>query len=150
MPRRPSTKEQRKNAPTKDMLRVSFCEALARCANVSRACLEANLPRMTAYQWRARDEEFARMWDEALERGTDALEDEAIRRAHEGTLKPVYQGGKKVGDVREFSDTLMIFMLKARRPDRFKDRAVVEHDIGDNLAARLDAARAKRLDPPKS
>src|SRR5574337_1699712 len=71
--------------------------------------------------------DFSAAWDAALELGTDSLEDEAVRRAHEGTLKPVYQGGKKVGTIREYSDTLLIFMLKARRPERFKERLAAEH-----------------------
>jgi hypothetical protein len=112
---------------TEEKLREAFIEALAATANVSAACKNAGLPRRTAYDWKNADPRFAQAWEAALELGTDALEDEAIRRAHEGTLKPIYQGGKKVGTVREYSDTLMIFMLKARRPERFKDRVAAEH-----------------------
>lgn len=54
------------------------------------------------------------------------MEDEAFRRAVNGTEKPVYQGKELVGHVREYSDTLMIFMLKARRPEKFKDRVASE------------------------
>lgn len=61
-----------------------------------------------------------------MDLGTDALEDEAVRRAHEGVLKPVFQQGKEVGHVREYSDALMVTMLKARRPEKFKDRVASE------------------------
>lgn len=88
-----------------------------------RSCEMAGLPRSTVYDWRHADQAFAQAWDAALELGTDALEDEAVRRAYHGTDKPVYQGGKQVGTVREFSDTLLIFMLKARRPEKFKERS---------------------------
>lgn len=121
-----------------------FLEALGNTANVTRACKVARFGRTAVYGWRAADQEFARAWDAALALGTDALEDEAVRRAHEGTLKPVYQGGKKVGVIREYSDTLLIFLLKGRRPEKYKDRAIVEHDVTDRLAERLEAA-AKRL-----
>ena len=123
--------------------RKNFLEALGTTASVTRSCKLARLPRQTAYDWREADADFAKAWDDARERGTDALEDEAVRRAHEGTLRPVFQGGKKVGTVRDYSDTLLIFTLKALRPDKFKDRAVVEHDMTDRLAERLDAARKK-------
>lgn len=123
--------------------RAAFLEALGKTASVTRACKVVRLGRTAIYDWRNADEDFAKAWDTAVERGTDALEDEAVRRAHEGTLKPVYQGGKKVGTIREYSDTLLIFTLKARRPEKYKDRAVVEHDMTDRLAERLEAARKK-------
>jgi hypothetical protein len=112
---------------------------------VTRSCKIAEVGRTTAYLWRNSDNDFAKAWDAALERGTDALEDEAVRRGHEGTEKPVYQGGKLVGTVREYSDTMLTIMLKARRPDRFKDRAVVvEHDVVGKLAERLEQMRKRR------
>jgi hypothetical protein len=48
------------------------------------------------------------------------LEDEAVRRAYEGVERPVFQGGKQVGVVREYSDTLLIFLLKALRPEKYR------------------------------
>jgi hypothetical protein len=71
-----------------------------------------------------------------VERGTDALEDEALLRPLEGTLKPVYQGGKKAGTVREFSDTLLIFMLKAPRPRRLPTRWKHANSSATNLSTR--------------
>lgn len=102
--------------------RAAFLQALSETASITKACEISKLPRRTVYNWREADPHFAEAWDEALELGTDALEDEAIRRALHGTDKPVYQGGKRVGAVREFSDTLLIFMLKAKRPEKYKER----------------------------
>ena len=107
----------------------AFLDALAESANVTWACKAAKIPRRTAYEWREADPKFAKAWEEAVDLGTDALEDEAIRRGHAGVDKPVYQGGEKVGVVREYSDTLLIFMLKARRPEKFKERAQIDHKI---------------------
>lgn len=118
---------QARTLRTEEKRREEFLEALSHTANITAACAKAKLPRRTAYQWRAAMPDFSAAWDAALELGTDSLEDEAVRRAHEGTLKPVYQGGKKVGTIREYSDTLLIFMLKARRPERFKERLAAEH-----------------------
>jgi hypothetical protein len=66
------------------------------------------MARTTVYEWREADQDFAASWDEAIESGTDALEDEAIKRAKAG------------------SDTLMIFLLKARRPNKYKERTHTE------------------------
>lgn len=54
------------------------------------------------------------------------MEAEAWRRGKTGVLKPVYQGGKKVGSVREYSDTLLIFMLKGTRPEKYRDRQQID------------------------
>jgi hypothetical protein len=40
---------------------------------------------------------------------------------------------------------LLLALLKARRPEKFKERAVVEHDVADGLADRLEAARQRAL-----
>jgi hypothetical protein len=110
-------------APTTAADQDRFIEFLEETANVSEACKRAKIARALAYKWRGEDEAFAARWEAAVDRGTDALEDEAVRRAHVGYDKPVYQGGKAVGTIREYSDTLLMFMLKARRPERFKDRS---------------------------
>jgi hypothetical protein len=73
------------------------------------------MTRSSAYLWRERDEDFRKAWDEAVEEGTDLLEDEAKRRAVEGSIKPILYKGRIVTFVREQSDTLLIFLLKARR-----------------------------------
>jgi hypothetical protein len=50
------------------------------------------------------------------------LEDEAVRRAYKGTLRPQAIGGGKVMMVTEFSDQLLMFLLKCRNPKVFGDR----------------------------
>lgn len=57
----------------------------------------------------------------ALDIGADSLEDEAVRRARDGYDKPVYQQGQCVGQVRKYSDTLMVFLLKGARPKKYRD-----------------------------
>jgi hypothetical protein len=59
---------------------------------------------------------------DAIDEGTDVLEDEVFRRAREGVEKPVFYEGVECGTVRVYSDTLAIFLLKGRRPDKFKER----------------------------
>lgn len=103
-----------------------FLAALARGVSVGGAASEAGLSRSTAYDWRAADADFAARWDAALEEGTDALEDEARRRALLGVETPVHYGGKAVGEIRKFSDALLMFLLRARRPETYRERATTE------------------------
>ena len=105
--------------------RKAFLTALATGASVSAACCAAKFGRRRAYDWRDADEAFAAEWEDALEAGTDLMEDEMRRRAVEGVDEPRFHDGEICGYVRKYSDTLLIFMLKARRPDKYKERGEV-------------------------
>lgn len=94
--------------------------------NVTKACEIAGIGRSAAYEWREADPEFALEWESAIEAGTDELEEEARRRAFQGVNKPVFYKGEKCGFVKEYSDTLLIFLLKGRRPERYRERFDVE------------------------
>ncbi len=102
-----------------------FLEALTEIPNVARAARLAEVDRTTAYKARAVDPEFAEAWDHALGVSVDALEAEAFRRAKDGTLKPVFHMGQACGAIREYSDTLAIFLLKAHKPE-YRERQAVE------------------------
>src|SRR5690606_15500082 len=99
---------------------------LVNLANVTRSARRAKIARQTVYDWLESDKEFKGRFDKAVKIGLGVLEDEATRRAVEGVLKPVYQKGKKVGTVREYSDTLLIVLLKAQAPEKYKDRVANE------------------------
>lgn len=107
--------------------RAKFLAVLSKGGSITAAAAKAGMSRRGCYDWRDNDAAFAQAWEDAYEEGSDRLEDEAMRRARDGTLKPVYQQGKMVGKVREYSDHLMNTMLKARRPERFKERVAAEH-----------------------
>ncbi len=98
-----------------------FLTKLAETGNVSTSCRAAKIERSTAYRLRWSDETFKTAWDEALDIATGLLEDEAWRRAEQGWLEPVFQKGDKVGEVRKFSDTLLIFLLKAHNPKKYRE-----------------------------
>jgi hypothetical protein len=85
---------------------------LAQGYSVAAACRAEKIGRTADDGWRQADPAFAARADAAIEEGTDRLEDEARRRA---TLK---DGA---------SDTLLIFLLKARRPETYRERHAIEH-----------------------
>ena len=88
------------------------------CASVTKACEIADICRDTFYRWLREDADFKKAYQAAREQAIEALEDEATRRAYEGVERPVYQDGKQVGMIREYSDTLLIFLLKAHRQQK--------------------------------
>lgn len=107
--------------------KATFLKSLARSGVVSTACKKAKIGRTTAYKTREEDVAFAAAWDAALDEAIEGMEEEVYRRGVTGVLKPVYQGGKKVGTIREHSDTLLMFRLKAERPDKYRERQEIEH-----------------------
>lgn len=99
-----------------------FLESLRDCGNVALAARFCHIGRRTVYAWRKEDTDFAKAWDEAMEDAVELMEAEARRRALNGVDEPVYQGGRLVGQTRRYSDTLLIFLLKGARPERYRDR----------------------------
>lgn len=129
-----------------------FLGELRKGLTVSGAAKVIKVVRQTCYEHRANSPEFATAWDEAIEEGTDYLEDEARRRAAKGTLKPVFYKGEKCGTIREYSDTLLIFLLKARRPEKFSERIRQEHSGPDggpipveDVSTLTDEQRSQRI-----
>lgn len=129
MARRPTTRPHRPKTIRTPKRGEGFLKALRSGKSVTAACRIGRIARTAAYEWRKGDEAFAKAWDEAIEEGTDGLEDSAHTRA------------------KKSSDTLMIFLLKARRPDKFKERVLNEHTGKDGGAIEVtgDVDRARAL-----
>jgi hypothetical protein len=105
--------------------REKFLTVYARLGNVTAACKQSGVGRSTVYQWTEQDDQFAAAFREAGIKATEVLEAEAWRRAKDGVAEPVFQGGKQVGVVQRYSDQLLMFMLRARAPERYRDNVTV-------------------------
>ena len=97
---------------------------LANGATYAAAAAAVGAHRRTIIKWPDRDEEFAERWNDAVEHGVDRLEEEAIRRAVDGVDRPVFFQGKIVGYTKEYSDTLLKFLLEAKRPAVYRARNI--------------------------
>jgi hemerythrin superfamily protein len=80
-----------------------FLATLRNTANVRASCQAAKIDRRTAYRNREENADFRAAWDEAIEDACDQLEASAWLRA------------------KGSSDTLMIFLLKAHRPAKYRE-----------------------------
>lgn len=110
----------------------AFLAAYNRLASVSLAAKVAKIARRSHYYW-LDTREYVDARDEAVDR----LEMEARRRGVDGVEAPIYYGGEpvyenkldpKTGEVaiklatrRKYSDTLLMFLLKAARPEKYRD-----------------------------
>ncbi len=114
----------------------AFLEALKLTGNITAACRAASVARSWAYDCYAQNQPFAALWDEAIEEATDALEEEARKRAMgEGLSYKFDKSGKPLKHPvtgqpyaeRCVSDAMLTLLLKAHRPEKFKDRTETTH-----------------------
>jgi hypothetical protein len=103
-----------------------FLEHFRVQGNISRTCRAIGLNRSTVYEWQETDDQFVHDFRQAEIEATETMEAEAYRRAVEGTAKPVFHQGAQCGTVQEYSDTLLIFMLKARNPAKYREKTESE------------------------
>lgn len=106
--------------------KLAFLAALSATGSVSKACIAIDMSRAAIYEWRDEDQDFADRWAKAKAVGMEALEDEALRRAHDGTMEHVWHQGTAVGTIQKYSDTLAIFLLKGAMPEKYRDNHKVE------------------------
>lgn len=102
---------------------TKFIQHLAISGNISAACRRAKIHPTTISARKKTDAVFAAAYDDAMDVAVDVGEGEMFRRAIEGVKKPVFQGGKKVGSITEYSDGLLGMIVKGRR----------RHIYGDNF-----------------
>ena len=65
---------------------------------------------------------FAALKDDVVKK----LEAEVYRRAVTGIERPITVAGERVM-VREYSDRLLMFLLTAEKPDKYRDRREVKY-----------------------
>lgn len=121
----------------------AFVLALAQLGNRTRAARAIGISTVTVWQWRRDDDAFRAACVAAMECASELMEDELYRRACEGVLEPVFQGGELVGSVRRYSDTLLIFGLKGAMPEKYADRQKIQHEV--DIVGRLRAGRERAL-----
>jgi hypothetical protein len=117
----------------------TYLKLLAKHWTPAVALKACGLHRSRLYQWREEDGAFLAAEQQVREGIADELEAEAVRRAFKGVRKPVYQGGLLAGHVTEYSDPLLVFLLKAMRPDRFREKTEVVSAPIVKLVAGFDA-----------
>ncbi len=99
--------------------KADFLRELRNGGLVNKAAAACRLSRSVLYQHKRRSATFANAWDVAVDESVDlVLIEEARRRAVDGVKKPLHNKGVLTGAyVREYSDSLLMFLIKARRPE---------------------------------
>lgn len=119
--------------------RTRFLEEFAKGGNVTAACFASKVARSTIYYLLDHNEAFAGSFEVAENAATDLLLQEARRRALDGIPEPTgWYKGVAGGIVRRYSDNLLMFLLKERRPE-YRDKWEVTGAGGQPLQIILSA-----------
>lgn len=125
--------------------RTRVIELFRKFGRVDLATKAAGVDRTMHYDWLQKFPDYKAAFEEAREEVTDMLEDEAFRRAYEGTIEPVFHAGKRALDfvlnedgtpklgkdgkpiptpafIRRYSDSIITFLLKGRKRDVYGDK----------------------------
>jgi AcrR family transcriptional regulator len=114
-----------------------FVKLADRC-NVSEACAASGVARTTVYAYERGEvaegidhKAWLARFEDAKRQAADKLESEAFRRAVDGVDEPLIGRVGKDQDgvittVKRYSDTLLNLLLRANRPDKFRDRTSTE------------------------
>lgn len=119
----------------------AFIRLLADTGSVDRAAFEVGMTPHSCYRLRRQPgaEGFARAWAAAIEAATDRLMDSAMERVLYGTSRRVCDGDGRLHHTEYvYNDRLLMFMLRAHRPERYA-RADARVIARDALAAPASA-----------
>ncbi len=94
----------------------AFLATLEATANVTESARLAGVAKSTAYDRQKTDPDFAAAWKSALDSGLDYLEMVGRDRAIKS------------------SDNLLIFLLKAHRPERYRENTAIEATVTSTQA----------------
>ena len=126
----------------------AFLAAYTEVGNVTDAAKAANVARCMHYEW-LEQPDYAAAFRKAEQQAADNLEKEAIRRAVEGVRRIKFgrngqplinpETGEPYAE-HEYSDTLLIFLLKGLRPDKYREnvRQEISGPDGEPLTIQID------------
>ena len=101
---------------------VRFLRCFEASSSVTKAARWAKIQRQTHYDWLEQSPVYVQAFERAEKVAGRTLEDEAVRRAHEGIRKAVRYKGRIVGYDSEYSDSLLLALLKGALPEKYRDR----------------------------
>ena len=134
------------------MKKTAFLSAYRITASITKAAAAADIERTLHYRWLEEDPEYAKAFAAAKLEAGELIEDEAVRRAHEGFDEPVVYQGRISKDeyeqplvVRKYSDALLMKLMDGFLPEKYKRRTGVELTGKDGGPVQVEAEGLKRL-----
>lgn len=115
-----------------------FLACYAKVGTITGAARAAGIAPGTHYEWLDFDPSYPKRFEAAYEQSMDAAEAELRRRGIQGVQEAIYYQGEVVGYKRNYSDACLIFLLKNRRPEVFRDVTALTGADGGPLSISWD------------
>ena len=132
-----------------------FLKCYQETGSIARASEAAGICRDQHYRRLRKDKKYAAAFAEATEVAIGVLEEEALRRAVYGVEEPVVFKGKFTYDkvkgkdgrmkrsdqplaIRKYSDSLLQFLLRGARPERYRERYEHTGPAGGPIESKLE------------
>jgi len=105
---------------------LAFLSAYSILGNVTQSAKCVDIHPGTVSTWKREHEKFDEYYKMADTAHSHYLQSEAQRRAVEGIKEPVFYKGEIVGHKTKYSDNLLMFLMKGKDPERYRDNARIE------------------------
>lgn len=129
--------------PKSDRRKAAALAVLSDGGSPDEAAAAAGISRALLYKWKTLDPAFNAQWEEARDITTEKAEAEIYRRGVVGWVEPIFGKGPSgttqvVGSIRKYSDRMLEVLIKARKPNEYRDNPRVavaaEVQVGDAKA----------------
>lgn len=137
----------------------AFLAAYKLTGRITKAADAAGISRWAHYRLLEKSPQYRAEFAKADLIAADSLEDEAVRRAREGVRRPVVYHGNLVTIPKdpndpesevitltevEYSDTLLLALLKAKKPEQYRERIDAKHS-GEISVKKFDGTMEELL-----
>ena len=117
--------------------KAKFIEYLSELGNVTDSARRVGISKVCLYQHKKDDPEFNEQWEAAADIGVENQIDECRRRAFEGIDEPIVHKGEITNHKKSYSDTLAMFLIKARRPE-YRDKTQIDLNASGKFELVID------------
>lgn len=119
-------------------LQDAFLAAIRLFPNITEAAKAVGCHRSSHYEWLKSDPDYAERFRDAMDEGLDTIEKAAIDLATGKLSKKIVSAGKVLGEEPVYSERMIEMLLRAHRPDRYRDRSSHEITGKDGGAVRVE------------
>lgn len=119
---RSKNKHNEQSIAQKKKRQQAFLEHFKDTGTIRQACEKIDVSRSTYHKWIKEDPDFVAEFESAKEDSNDMLLTEARRRAVKGVREDIYYKGEPVGKKYWHSDTLLMFLMKADNPAKYREK----------------------------
>jgi hypothetical protein len=100
--------------------RAAFLAAYRETGSIRTAAETAEITPARHYLWFQQDPAYRRDFEALQNEVAGALQDEIVERAVKGWAMPVFYRGRQCGSIQHYSDRLLMFLLKALKPEAYR------------------------------